>query len=215
MNQAGVTTNGHDPSSVLHWTRGLLTVEDLRHSLNGHRTVCVSARAIVTPQAQDHLRSARIAVVREASATHPTAAGWVVAQEREFPLVRSAVQALIREGIAVKFGESAASLLTWTRTTVEAIEHGAMLGAVLLCTDPALVSCLANRNAAVRAVSLCTLAQAAQASLTVSPNLVAVEMPGRTFYEIRQIVRMFVTGVPTCPDGLAIRKEQCSCASRK
>ena len=57
---------------------------------------------------------------------------------------------------------------------------------------------------ALRAVGVATVAQAAQALLTLGPNLVAVEMPGRTFFEIRQILRsVCLAGAAACPDGVA------------
>jgi hypothetical protein len=39
---------------------------------------------------------------------------------------------------------------------------------------------------------------------TVGANMLAVEMPGRTFFEIKQMLRLLGTGAkPCCPDGVA------------
>ena len=53
-------------------------------------------------------------------------------------------------------------------------------------------------------VAVATVGQAARATLTLAANLLAVEMPGRTFFEVRQILRtLYAPAPPACPDGVA------------
>jgi hypothetical protein len=54
----------------------------------------------------------------------------------------------------------------------------------------------------VRAAHVLNAQQAARAFLTLGANLLAVEMPGRTFFEIRQIVRCLVKP-SACPESVA------------
>ena len=61
----------------------------------------------------------------------------------------------------------------------------AVAAACSSATTPGLVCCVANKVPGVRAAAVATVAQAARATLTLGANLLAVEMPGRTFFEIR------------------------------
>jgi ribose 5-phosphate isomerase RpiB len=75
---------------------------------------------------------------------------------------------------------------------------------VVFCDDAGLLCCVANKVAGLRAALANTVAQAAQATLTLGANLLAVEMPGRTFFEVRQILRTCCSAAaPACPAGVA------------
>src|SRR5262249_11465948 len=88
---------------VLRWPGRVLAAEYLRRSLNGHREVLLTPRAIITPLAQEHLRTNGVAVHREALASQPhPPARWGFAQERPHPSVQAAVQSLAREGALLK-----------------------------------------------------------------------------------------------------------------
>src|SRR5436305_206879 len=103
-----MSANGRVPDAaadgpVLRWPGRVLAAEDLRHHLNGHRELVLPRRAVVTPLAADELRSRGVRVTRQDDAgTSPAARRWGYAQERPYPLVGSAVQALRRDGLAVQ-----------------------------------------------------------------------------------------------------------------
>ena len=65
-----------------------------------------------------------------------------------------------------------------------------------------LVCCVANKVPGLRAAAVTTVAQAARATHSLGANLLAVEMPGRTYFEVRQILRA-VCGAGACPDTVA------------
>jgi hypothetical protein len=73
----------------------------------------------------------------------------------------------------------------------------------LFCADPGLACCVANKLPGLRAVAVTTVAQAARATLALAANLLVVEMPGRTFFEVRQILRTLSGSTTSCPDGVA------------
>jgi ribose 5-phosphate isomerase RpiB len=73
----------------------------------------------------------------------------------------------------------------------------------VFCADPSLVCCVINKVAGLRAAAVATVAQAARATLTLGANVLAVEMPGRTFFEVRQILRTLLVGEVMCPPGVA------------
>lgn len=139
---------------------------------------------------------------REPTATAPT---WGYAQEQPNAMVGTAVQALRREGIALKELTSSSENSTghWARALAECVARGECQGGVVFCQDPGLVCCVANKLAGLRAVPVMTVSQTGQALLTLAANLVAVQMPGRTFFEIRQILRLICSPNGGCPDGVA------------
>ena len=193
-----------DNGRALRWTGRVLAFDDVRRRLNGHGELILSPGAVVTPLAADQLREQGVRVTREAAAPPAVQAAWGVAQERSHPLVESAVRSLEREGVALRplaacEGESC----RWAQALGACVRGGECSGGVVFCGDPGLVCCVANKTAGVRAVAVTTVGQAARAALTLGANLVAVEMPGRTFFEVRQILRTLCAAVVPCPPGVA------------
>jgi ribose 5-phosphate isomerase RpiB len=136
---------------------------------------------------------------------------WGFAQERPHPTVQNAIKALERDGVAIvelqANGEP--SCARWARAVADCIARGDCQGGVVFCEDPGLVCCVSNKLAGVRAAAVVTVAQAARATLSLGANLLAVEMPGRTFFEVRQIFRILCAGgQPVCPPGVACTLEE-------
>lgn len=191
---------------VLYWNSRVVSAEALRRSLRGHREILVPARAVITPLAQEELRSRGVRVVSrlaEAQSNSGKTVRWGVGQDRQQPLVRTAVQALQREGIELQPLPQGQEPAEWARAVAECVARGACCGGVVFCRDPGLVCCVANKLPGLRAVAVSTVTQAAQAALSVGANLLAVEMPGRTYFEVRQILRLCCAGAPCFPAGLA------------
>ena len=117
-----------------------------------------------------------------------------------------ALLALVREGLTFReFPLEANQLLCrWAKAVAECLARGECAGGVLFCDDPGLVSCVANKVSGLRSAPVTTVAQAIQATTTLAVNLLVVEMPGRTFFEIRQILRTAATtGKPDSPVTIA------------
>jgi hypothetical protein len=207
MSANGQVREADADGQVLRWTGRVVAADDLRRSLNGHRELLVSPRAIITPLAAEELRARGVYVTRQPAESAPAAGTtWGVAQDRLYPQVASAVQGLRRDGLFLKEMPACADAAScsWSRALAECVSRGECRGGVVFCHDPGLVCCVANKVAGLRAVAVVTVTQAAQALLTLGPNLVAVEMPGRTFFEIRQILRsLCVADAAACPDGVA------------
>jgi ribose 5-phosphate isomerase RpiB len=132
-------------------------------------------------------------------------ATWGHGQDRPYPLVQSAVASLAREGIAVREWPQAGDELPcrWARAVAECVARGECAGGVLFCTEAALACCVANKVPGLRAVAVTTVAQASRATLALAANLLVVEMPGRTYFEIRQILRTLLASTLSCPDRVA------------
>jgi hypothetical protein len=131
---------------------------------------------------------------------------WGYGEDRPHVLVECAVRALRREGVPVRELPAARGILPcrWAKAVAECVVSGECAGGVLFCEDPGLVCCVANKVSGLRAVPVTTVGQAARATLTLAANLLAVEMPGRTFFEVRQILRtLYRVNTLGCPDGVA------------
>jgi ribose 5-phosphate isomerase RpiB len=193
----------------LRWTGPVLSGEHLRRSLNGHRCVRLAPRTVLTPLAAEELRAAGVSVERERPEPAPRPASWGVARERAYPMVDSVLRSLEREGVGLwpLGGECKSADCEWAKALAECVARGECVGGVVFCSDPALVSCVANKLPGLRAVAVSTVAGAARAVLSLGANLVAVEMPGRTYFELVQIVRTVCRPGRACPSGVACTLE--------
>ncbi len=192
---------------VLRWAGRVLSAADLRHHLNGHREVVLGPHTVLTPLAGEELRSRDVQVTRAAPQGEvKSGPAWGYGEDRPYGLVRSAVQAAKRAGLQVRELPGAEGSLPcrWAKAVAECVAKGTCVGGVLFCEDPGLVCCVANKVAGLRAVAVTTVGQAARATLSLAANLLVVEMPGRTFFEVRQIFNALCgPGGGCCPDGVA------------
>jgi ribose 5-phosphate isomerase RpiB len=196
---------------VLRWQGRVVAAEELRRSLNGHRELVVPPGTILTPLALEELHTRGVRIKRQEAVsrgeTSPTAAPpWGYATDQAHPAVHSAIDAVRREGLPLQDLKPSpdAPLCRRAQSIAECIGRNECRGGVFFCQDPGLVCCVANKVAGLRAVAVTTASQAARATLTLGANLVAVEMPGRTFFEIRQILRALCRiPSPACPPGVA------------
>ncbi len=190
---------------VLHWPGRVLSAEDLRRSLNGHRQLVVAAGAVITPLAAERIRADGICVSRRPVAEQPApGVGWGFAQDRPHVVVQSAIQALEREGVTFRELKMPrqSSACRWAQSVAQCVADGDCRGGVVFCDDAGLLCCVANKVAGLRAAVANSVAQAARAMRTVAANLLAVEMPGRTFFEVRQILRICCAAA-VCPAALS------------
>jgi len=193
--------------NALHWSARVLSADDLRRNLNGHNELILAPRTIVTPLAAEHIRTHGIGVSRQEEPAEEKDAGsaiWGYVQEHPQTLVTSVLQALQREGMNLKALAPAGDRQpgAWSRSVAECIAAGDCRGGLVFCSDAGLVCCVANKVRGVRAAAVFSVQQAARALLTLGANLLAVEMPGRTFFELRQIARCLAKP-SACPAGVA------------
>lgn len=202
---------------TLCWPGRLLSEDDLRRHLTSQTEILLALRTVVTPLALDHLRDKRVRIRRQEASANGSSNGragsvsdrssWGYAQETNDALVRTVIAALQREGISL-IELPGATPLEWARRvagsqTSEGLKTSEVYaGAVIFSGNAGLASCIANKVPGVRAVAVTTPAQVKHAKGALAPNLVAVEMPGRTLHELRQIVRLAV-GQGPCPASVA------------
>jgi hypothetical protein len=186
--------NAEINAEVLCWPRRVLSADDLRRHLTSQRELELLPRTVITPLAADELKARGIHIRWQAAkpATPTNTTGWGYAQERPDAVVASAVQALERDGIKLTVLDVPADAL-WT----------AGAGAIVFCGDAGLICCVANKYSGIRAAAITTPQAAARARQSLGANLLAIEMPGRTFFELRQMLRTICAGAPACPTALA------------
>lgn len=197
---------------VLRWAGRVLTAEDLRRSLNGHREILLPERAVITPLAVEQIRAHGVRVSRRPVESRAAeGVGWGFTQERPHAIVRSAIQALEHQGVFLTelTSPKQSTACRWARAVAECIARGECRGGVVFCDDAGLLCCVANKVAGLRAAVANTVSQAARATLTVGANLLAVELPGRTFFEVRQILHTCCSAAaPACPATVACTLEE-------
>jgi hypothetical protein len=200
-----ITDTTHN-GEALHWPGRVVTAQALERTLNGHRRLVLPPGAVVTPLAQEHLRHHGIHVDQQETPQANKVTAWGMTQEREHPLIQSAVQSLGREGVALRHLPALRQNAVghWAREVAACVAAGVCCGGVVFCGDPGLFCCVSNKVPGLRAVPASSVLQAVRATVSLGANLLAVEMPGRTYFEIKQILRLLCTGHdPRCPDGVA------------
>jgi ribose 5-phosphate isomerase RpiB len=207
MEANGQPGNNSPEERVLHWPGRVLTWEDLQRSLDGHQQVVVEPRAIITPSAAEELRANGVQVIRQTVERMPAPKrSWAYALERPHPVVASVIRSLERDGFVLRELPTAEGtpVCEWARAVAECVARGECSGGIAFCLDPGVICCVANKVPGLRAVAVANPLQAARVNLTLAPNLIAVEVPGRTFFEVRQLIRTFCgSDGPLCPPGMA------------
>ena len=138
----------------------------------------------------------------------PSVSSWAVGADRPHAYVESAIRALARDGMSIRELGLTGLPQSWALAVAEELADRKCDAAIVFCSSPGLAACLANKIPGVRAVPVATIAQAATATLELGANLLAVELPGRTFFEVRQMMRVLFTSSLACPAGVAAALEE-------
>jgi ribose 5-phosphate isomerase RpiB len=185
-------------SSVLCWPKRLLSADDLRRHLTSQRELVLLPKTVVTPLAHDELKAKGVRVSWQVPGTvnveSVKTGTWIYAEEKPEALVASVIAALEREGIKLPTMAGSAQALA------EAVVRGTYAGGILFAADAALACCIANKIAGIRAAAVLSVLQVTRAKKTLGANVFVVDVPGRTFFELRQMLRAIVVDGGRCPD---------------
>src|SRR5262245_43151140 len=126
---------------------------------------------------------------------------WGYFQEEFDPQVMFAATSLRKARVVLRdvMAPESRSQYRVVRWIAEAVAVGRYPGVIVFCREPGLWCCVANKIAGVRAVPAVTVAQTRKALDGLGANWIAVESPGRTYYEIRQILRVCALRPATMP----------------
>ncbi len=187
--------------SVLCWPKRLLSADDLRRHLTSQREVVLLPKTVITPLAADELRAKGVRISWEIPKASPEPAakqdGWFYAKDKPDATMAAALQALERDGIKLVMLDGS------PRGIAEMLVKSGHVGGIAFVSDPATVCCIANKVGGVRAAAVLSVAQVVCAKKNLGANLFAIETPGRTFFELRQMLKTIVTGAVRCPDEVA------------
>ena len=159
-------------NAVHEWPGTVLALNDLQRLGPNLRELIVADKVVLTPCARDEIK--RLGVSR----------------------------ALGNEGFTLKalqMQQGIGSMLLG-KTAGEMVASGVMKSAVLFCREPEAAACAANKLVGIRAAAVNNMMQAKRVCASLGANMMVVEMPGRTYFEIRQVILLMMNG-KGCPEG--------------
>jgi hypothetical protein len=183
-------------STSVHFSENVVTAETLLQRVNGHGSITVGPKTVLTPAAQDFLREHAVSWTRTlAGSTGANSVRWLAVVMRTTPTVSAALKDLGDACRAELVGDIAEAI----RLAVGAVCRADAVGAIVYCIEPHRAACLANRNARIRAAAVDTAAGVERIVQEIGVNVLAVDPTERSYIELRNIVRAFTCGVPQPP----------------
>lgn len=184
----------------LWWPGRLLTEDDLRRHWMSQGEVVIGTRTIVTPLAWDLLRSKRVAVRREDKASDtPLSTTWGYAVETPSPLAAAAIRGIERPLAAMESAKG--DTIAWLKSIAAQVAKGTPVGAVVVNQEPGLAAYVANTVRGIRAAAVSQPGEVKALQKALGPNVFAVPLT-RTYFELRQIVKLVTESAPACPKAL-------------
>jgi hypothetical protein len=184
-------------SSVLTWPNRLLSADDLRRHLTSQRELVLLPKTVVTPLAIDELKAKGVRVTWQVPGTANVESAkpglWIYAEEKPEAMVASVIAALEREAIKLPVVSGSVGKLA------ETILRGAHAGGILFAADAALACCISNKIAGIRATAVVNVLQVSRAKKTLGANLFAIDVPGPTFFELKQVLKAIMADGGGCP----------------
>lgn len=178
----------------------VITGDLLSENVNGHGVIQIAGQAILTPSAQDWLRNSKVEVVRGETKTQTAgSARWLAVVHSGGEAVSSVLDDAGR-AVSLKT-ESVETAADAARRAILDLRSGDAHGVVAFSNEAEAVACLANREACSRAAAVRSVADVRRAQKSMGCNLFAVDASGLGFFELRNLLKSAVSGVPASPDG--------------
>ena len=186
-------------NAVHEWPGTVLALNDLQRLGPNLRELIVADKVVLTPCARDEIKRLGVSLVRKV-AKKETSIGY--GSDGLYPQVATVVLALGNEGFTLKalqMQQGIGSILL-AKTAGEMVASGVMKSAVLFCREPEAAACAANKLVGIRAAAVNNMMQAKRVCASLGANMIVVEMPGRTYFEIRQVI-LLMMNTKGCPEG--------------
>ena len=177
------------PDEVLISER-VITAEVLLRDLRGARRVVIAPKALLTPTANDVIRTRRLEVVRQsaqAAASTTVRRRWVILVGQSLPAVTAAVGAWRTAGGRLETALVGTAAEAAARA-ISAICRGEADEVLVIAAQPESVACLANRNEAVRGVVLVESAAVARLRESLRPNVWVVDAAPRGGFDLSSLL---------------------------
>lgn len=186
-------------SAELAFEDAVITGDLLEAKLTNQKRIRVRPGAVLTPTAKDVLRVKKLELVRgTATAGTSQKAKWLAISSRVASSVPSVIEQLKEDRWEHRLSGTGTEA---TRQAVSAVCTAEAAGVVVLTGEPEVATCLANRNPRIRAATAHSVEAVQRIKKSLQPNLLAVDPAGRSFFELRNLLRAFSASVPSVPAG--------------
>lgn len=168
----------------------VITAEVLLRDLGGARRVVIAPKALLTPTANDVIRTRRLEVVRQSAQATPSTTvrrRWVILVGQSLPSVTAAVGAWRTAGGKLETALVGTAAEAAARA-ISAICRGEADEVLVISAQPETVACLANRNEAVRGVVLGEPAAVSRVRDSLRPNVWVVDAAPRSGFDLSSLL---------------------------
>lgn len=179
-------------------SRPLVTALLLQELHRAGAEIRLTKGALVTPAARDWLRDHAVPVVWEEPGK--IAGGLAVVMDPSLPEMRAVRAMLDRRGGLAEIIEPAggrSGVAAATRRLCGKIARREVLKGAVFCQDAAVPVCIANKHRDIRAAFGCDLPMVEEACRELGVNVLVIEYPRQTTYQMAQMIDRLVKG-PTC-----------------
>lgn len=168
----------------------VITAEVLLRDLGGARRVVIAPKALLTPTANDVIRTRRLEVVRQSAQATPSTTvrrRWVILVGQSLPSVTAALGAWRTAGGKLETALVGTAAEAAARA-ISAICRGEADEVLVISAQPETVACLANRNEAVRGVVLGEGAAVSRLRDSLRPNVWVVDAAPRSGFDLSSLL---------------------------
>ena len=195
-----------EKSAVIELTASVITADLLEETARVGQPLKIGRRSILTPSARDWLHTKRIDWSRidklsgGVSVTAKGAARWQLIVQTVTPTVKALHDGLKRqpEGWKIELVGQPGEAATLAIGSISKAEHE---GVAILSEFAEIIACRANRNERVRAAVISDRKQLELAMQHLGVNVVCINPNGRTFIEVRNLLRDCAAKRPVAPAG--------------
>jgi len=188
-------------AQTVECTERVVTANWLQEQVPHGGRVRFTARAIVTPAAQDWLKQQRIPWDRgntpasnTSNSPSVTAAKsvsyWKIIQQSTAGIATAAVKSIQQQsGVPVELCGTAAEAIVQGRSL---ICRGDQQGVIILTSQPQLVACQVNRQEQIRAVEVRDFREWSPLRQELNPNVVCINPGTKTLMELKHLLGQIV-----------------------
>ncbi len=192
--------------AAIELTASVITASLLEETARIGQPLKIGRSSILTPSARDWLRTKRIDWSRidklagDGSGATKGAARWQLIVQTVTPMVQALHDGLKRqpEGWKIELVGQAAEAATLAIGSISKAEHD---GVAILSEYAEIIACRANRNDRVRAAVISDRKQLELTMQHLGMNVVCINPNGRTFIELRNLLRDCAAKKPQAPAG--------------
>ncbi len=190
--------------AVIELTASVITAGLLEETARVGQPLKIGRRSILTPSARDWLHTKRIdwsridKLASNGSGTTKLAARWQLIVQTVTPTVKALYDGLKRqpEGWKIELVGQAIEAATLAVGSISKAEHE---GVVILSEFAEIIACRANRSDRVRAAVIADRKQLELTMQHLGVNVVCINPNGRTFIEMRNLLRDCAAKRPQVP----------------